>query len=78
MAVELQAPGKHAKDARVFTRLSDRLEVWQVRTFCGAQLMLLWVGFGWRLLKTSQNRRACPYWVSCSDSNVLDSAVTAR
>ena len=46
MAIELQAPGEDAKDARVFTRLSDRLEVWQVRISGGAQLRLLWVGFG--------------------------------
>ena len=31
VAIELQAaPGKGADDARVFTRLSDSLEVWQV------------------------------------------------
>lgn len=31
VAIELQAPGEGADDARVFTRLSDSLEIWQVQ-----------------------------------------------
>ena len=45
MAIELQAPGEAASDARVFTRLSDSLEVWQVKLKgCLWDVMLQGVG----------------------------------